>query len=289
MRLPYKVFQANEGSRDCGAFFLDVVGAFRPQDVTLKQTGAPRLVNPEIEQFIEQVWIKETALAASSERKIYNGQLVRLAECDVQGNQMTLTVGATSYKEFLGTNVANSALRYLHGMEVLANPIGTSAAVVSSDGFIVLGRRSEKVTGYPGMIHPIGGMVETVGQADEIDIFASIRKELHEEAGISQEVGRILCLGLVRDKQLCQPEFIFDVEADADMRTIRQLAAKAADAFEHQELLAVRNQPASVVTFIEQHRQQCTPLALAVLLLHGLHHWGSGWFTATRGHLRNVI
>ena len=42
MRLPYKVFQANEGSRDCGAFFLDVVGAFRPQDVILKQTGAAK-------------------------------------------------------------------------------------------------------------------------------------------------------------------------------------------------------------------------------------------------------
>jgi hypothetical protein len=49
----------------------------------------------------------------------------------------------------------------------------------------------------------------------------------------------------------------------------------------------VRHHPAAIVTFMENHASQLTPVALATLLLHGLHAWGSGWFASTRGYLRS--
>jgi hypothetical protein len=51
----------------------------------------------------------------------------------------------------------------------------------------------------------------------------------------------------------------------------------------------VRDHPASVVSFMEFHIADLTPVALAGLLLHGLHRWGSGWFASTRGYLRSLI
>jgi 8-oxo-dGTP pyrophosphatase MutT (NUDIX family) len=287
--LSYKISQANDGCRDCGAFFLDIVGAFRRQDVAVRLSPAQRTTCPEVEQVIEQTWKKELALAQLSGRRLYDGKLYRLIEAEAQGKELTLTVGPVSFKEFLGTNSSNAYLRYRHGMEVMANPIGVSASVVSSDGFLVLGRRSDQVTNHAGMIHPVGGMVESADNTPLPDLFGICLQELREEVGLTDQVGNVLCLGLVRDKQLCQPEFIFDVSVSADARTIRTLATSAEDAHEHTELLAVRDQPSSVVNFIEHHCRETTPVALATLLLHGLHNWGSGWFVTAQGYLRNII
>ena len=91
----------------------------------------------------------------------------------------------------------------------------------------------------------------------------------------------------MRDKHIVQPELIFDVTADADVKDIRRSPA-AGDDEEHSELLIIRDHPAAVVTFMEQNYNDLTPVGLATLLLHGLRHWGSGWFAATRGHLRSV-
>ncbi len=58
-----------------------------------------------------------------------------------------------------------------------------SAALVSADGFLVLGRRSDRVAVNSGMIHPIGGMVE-MSESAAPDPFAAVLKELAQEAAL---------------------------------------------------------------------------------------------------------
>jgi hypothetical protein len=43
------------------------------------------------------------------------------------------------------------------------------------------------------------------------------------------------------------------------------------------------------VSFLEHKFTELTPVCLATLLLHGLRHWGGGWFTSARGYLRSVL
>lgn len=284
-----------DGPCDCGTFFLDVVGPFDRARVTECWTDATRATNDELERLIDQTWQVALRRAERSGLSLFNGPLARLVEYRHNGQGLDLTFAPVSYKEFHGTNQSHANVRYLHGPDVLADPLGVSAALITSDGFIMLGRRSKRLFQYAERIHPIGGMVEpscspATGSGIGTNTFGSMLKELREETSIgSREVAGISLLGLVRDKHTVQPELIFDISLAVDARRVKCGAAEAEDAAEHTEMIPLRNHPAAVVTFMEQNFSQLTPVALATLLLHGLVHWGSGWFATARGYLRSVI
>ena len=276
-------------SCDCGTFFLDVAGRFTRQGILTEWTPQHRITNPEVERIVENTWASEIECAHRAGRRLYNGRLCRLWESSCENQNLVLKLGEVSFKEFLGTNLTHAYLRYFHGPEVLADAVGVSIVVTTSDGFIVLGRRSQSVFYHAGRIHPVGGMLEY-----KTDVaphpFDAAAEELIEETNLDPgDLREMLCIGLVRDKHIVQPELIFDATVSADFSAIRQAHPQASDAGEHSELLAVRDHPAAVVNFIEQNFADLTPLGTASLLVHGLRHWGSGWFAATRGYLRSVI
>lgn len=293
-------------SVDCGTFLFDCLGTFTEQQVQVVASARRRKTNPEVDAIIESTWLAEVQCARQAGTRLYDGRLFRLIDHTCRGRLLTLTLGPVSFKEFLGTNLTHAYLRYLHGPEVLADVLGVSAAVSSRDGFLILGRRSRHVAYHAGRIHPIGGVVESAGPDQPPPHPArAMVKELTEEMNLTEpDVKTVLCIGLVRDKHIVQPELIFDVAADADVSQLRRLpdrqaqrvqraahnaAAKPDLVEEHTELVPIRDHPAAVVSFIEQNFGELTPVAMATLLLHGLHHWGSGWFAATRGYLRSLI
>jgi hypothetical protein len=288
---PWSDKRSQDGCRDCGAFFLDFVGHFDRDRVQVRWSDSPRPTNEQIESVIEAAWAEQTRLAAEQGRRLYNGRLCRVINCETQGPVLQLTLGEVSYKEFVGTNLTNAQLRYVHGPDVLANPLGVSAAVVTSDGYVLLGRRSNKVFSNAGLVHPVGGTVEPPIEAGKIpDPFQAMTDELHQELALPAEaVSRNVCLGVVRAKRVVQPEMVFEVCLDGSVEAIRAGAANAPDASEHDELVAVRDHPAAVVTYIEKNYSQLTAVALATLLLHGQRHWGMGWLATARGYLRDVI
>jgi len=273
-----------------GPFLLDVTGTYLPENVTLRWSDSPRSTNREVENLIEQTWADRVRGDGKQGRRLFNGQLCRLIQCKPEQRKLTLTLGAVSYKEFLGTNVAAPHIRYLHGPEVLADALGVSAAIVTRDGFLVLARRSDTVAHYARRIHPIGGVVERADGSSPPDLFQAILKEVREETGLPPErISHVVGLGLVRDKRTVQPEFIFDVEVDLDVQGLCRASGAGGDPGEHGEILSVRDDSSAVVTFIEQYGSELTPVAVAALMLHGQRRWGSGWFVATQGYLRQRI
>ena len=279
----------NSDSRDCGFFFLDLVGQFSRDDVTVTWSDQTRPSTEKIDQQIEQVWKENLQQAKESGRKLYNGRLARLISYAQYEKKLELNLGPVSFKEFLGTNLTHAALRYHHGPEVLADALGVSAAIITCDSYILLGRRSHKVMCHGGFMHPLGGIVE-LGRHGKADPFDVIETELREEAGLDRKnIRQTLCLGLVRDKKIVQPELVFGVTVDSEAGTLREQAANAVDGYEHTELVAIRSEASSLVTFLGQNFAELTPVAVATLLLHGMKNWGSGWFTAARGYLRKVI
>lgn len=283
-----------DGPRDCGPFFLDVVGAYQPAQVVVHWTDRKRARAQQVEELIERTWQSPQHQEARADGSLYDGRLCRLLAYREADGRLELTVGEVSFREFLGTNLTNAHLRYLHGCDVLGDALGVSAAVVTSDGFLLFGRRSRKVTHYQERIHPVGGVVEPPAGQDgrPPDLFASVVAEIGQELNVPPSVvsdrDRVL-LGLVRDKRIVQPELVFDVKLNMDALCVREAARTAPDAQEHDEIIPVRDHPSAVVSYIDAHSAELTPVALATLLLHGLRHWGSGWFAATRGYLRGVI
>lgn len=278
-----------DGPQDCGAFFLDAFGPYAPRQLQLQWLDQPRPTMPQVEQAIEAAWTTRAGQARREGWNLFDGRLCRLIEYHANRERLSLTLGPTHYRDFVGTNLHNAYLRYVHGPEVLANPLGVSAVVVVGNEYILLGRRSAAVAYHAGRIHPVGGCVEPASDGNPPDPFATLREELHEELGLTGAVGDpVTCLGLIRDKHIVQPELIFDVPVQADVEEIRRRVDGSVGG-EHTALEVVHNHPASVVRYIEAHFAQLTPVCLGGLLLHGLYCWGSGWFATTRGYLRSLI
>jgi len=274
---------SGDGPRDCGTFFLEVSGEFARGDVTVTWMDQRRQCNDELGRLIDQAWEVALWQARKADQMLFDGPLCRLVSYRADDGRFDMTLGPVSYKEFVGTNQTQAYVRYLYGPEVLADPLGVSAAIMSADGFLLLGRRSTHVAQYPERIHPVGGTVEPADDGAVPDPFGSLLNELVEETGVGlDDVEDVTLLGLVRDKNTVQPELVFDIKASVDAASIQQAALSAVDAYEHTEMVPVRDHPAPVVSFLQQHFSELTPVGLAALLLHGQRHWGSGWFAGAR-------
>ncbi len=171
-------------------------------DLLQSHTRFNRQSFPEIEQHIEAVWSDRV----TKEPWLFNGAKFRLhsavlsvvekgpvAEQAVQnlthsqrgeGDQLeradkssakdeqscvlTLQLGLTCYKDYLGTNWSREAGRLQsHGQNecadpqaFLAQPLGVGAVMATADGDVVLLRRSQKVAEAAGLLDIPGGHPE---------------------------------------------------------------------------------------------------------------------------------
>src|SRR5205823_1551705 len=123
------------------------------------------------------------------------------------------------------------------GPDVMANPVGVSPILLSSDNYLILGRRNATVAYYPNRLHPFAGALEpTDVVSDRADVFAAIERELREELNFSPgDLVEIRCLGLVQEPALRQPEMIFHARS----RRTRDEIERSVDAKEHGGSIAI--------------------------------------------------
>src|SRR5205807_544784 len=140
----------------------------------------------------------------------------------------------------LGTNLTNPQLADRYGAKVMANPVGVSPAIVTSDGYLMLGRRNAAVAYYPGRTHPFAGALEP---RDGTDVFAAVRRELAEELALRpQDLTELRITGLAEDRALRQPELLFTAHT---LLTRRQIESQV-DAGEHRDSVAIPVDPQAV-------------------------------------------
>jgi 8-oxo-dGTP pyrophosphatase MutT (NUDIX family) len=205
---------------------------------------------------------------------LFDGPMCRL-ESFHAGAKLELALSRTSYKPFLGTNLTHAQYADKYGGSALANAVGLSSALESSDGFLMLGRRNGAVAYYPGRVHPFAGALEP---AAEVDVFADVRRELAEEVGLSGgDVAEIVCLGMAEDVSVRQPELIFRVGSTWTRARIE----RSLDAAEHQDCVAVEQRAETVAAALAD--PALTPIAVATLLLWGRGRFGAAWFDAASG------
>jgi len=277
------------GIRDCGRFFLDFAGLYARDEVDISWLDDKRPSNAKVDAIIDQTWQEQTADKGKSGKELFDGDLCRLLQCRA-GEKLSIALGPVGFKDFLGTNLTNARLRYEHGMDILADALGVSAAVRTADGFLLMGLRSESVAFHSGRLHPIGGVVEPdMSLPQPADPFDAMILELEEETALTRDmISDIVCMGLVRDKLIVQPELIFDVSISIEAIELRKISNDALGKNEHTHLELISDHPARITAFIRANFEKLTAVAIATLLLHGLRHWGCGWFTTTRGYLKSM-
>src|SRR5437762_11231747 len=104
-----------------------------PRDrVALSWTSTTRRILPDVEQIIDRAW---SDAAARLGTRLFDGPMCRLERFAASAQSLELFVSPTSYKSFLGTNLTHAReIADRFGVDALANPIGLSSALQTSDG-----------------------------------------------------------------------------------------------------------------------------------------------------------
>ena len=233
----------------------------------------------DVRERIEEEWRRQKERLGE---KLFDGPMCRLESMGRNGSVLELGLSRTSYKAFVGTNLHHAELGDSHGEKALANPVGVSCALLSADGYLMMGRRNERVAYYPNRVHPFAGTLEPQGEGLP-DVFAEVRRELKEELALGPgDVKEIVCAGVVKDLKLRQPELMFVGWAKLSRREIEGRL----DEKEHVALVGVLAHGEGLSKALETVGEM-TPVAVAAVVLCGRQVCGERWYGSVRRHYQD--
>lgn len=247
-----------------------LLGQWKQGQVEARLVHSTRLDTPASREAIESLW---AGMMQRHELHLFDGAMCRLEEFAVKpapggDSKLVLRLSTTSYKVFLGTN--------LYGpvdlpVRTLANPLGVSPALQTSDGFLLFGRRSGAVAYYPHRVHPFGGALEPPPAGGVLDVFKECLRELNEELNLGrEEIQRLTLLGIVEDEQIRHPELIMHAHTSLTRYEIEARLDRA----EHVGLHSVRIDRAAIDASLAD--PAFTPVGQAALTLFARTKYGSG-------------
>ncbi len=262
-------------------------GRFMNAQLKVARCEEKRPTNEAIESLIESQWQRRLRDAQAAGTVLFDGRLLRYVSHRVvpggaagESDLFELTVGPTCYRDFVGTNLYNNHRVGEFGWERFANPIGTTATLISSDGFICYGRRSQRVAFHASHIHTLGGALEESDRADDgsVDPFGSVLRELKEEVNVDPaDLDDFACVGLIRDKEIRQPELLFEGKTKLTAAEVKARWRTADGADDHDEIVTIPAEPARLVPFMKSCGP-IAPVAIGSLFLYGWGRWGRAWF-----------
>ena len=255
-----------------GRLIFHAIGDWSPAQVTTESVPDARLQLPDVETLIENTW--QQTLGNAGTKNLFDGPICRLNYWTASPELLRLSLSLTSYKVFVGTHLSGRSIFENYGPRVMANPLGVSCALETSDGWLLLGRRNQSVAYYPDRIHPFAGSMDPRANPTP-NVFEEIHRELREEVGLqADQLIQTRCVGLVEDVLLHHPELIF---------TVRTSLARAAvenglDISEHDHVEAFHIDRKAIEQRL--HDPELTPVAMATIALWGQCRFGQTWFTA---------
>lgn len=264
-------------------FRVEFFGPIEPARISTTFHDKPVRLSPAADMAVAQTWEVEAALAEQEGRRLYNGSLARLGSWQADGLGLQLTLGPTCYRDFLGTNLRRAAVASGIPEGERSDALGVSALIVTADGMLVLGRRSERVAYHAGHLHTFGGMVESVDRLADgtYDVVGCVLREVCEELPLRHgQVAQVSLLGLARDRAILQPELLFEAQVTASLAVLRQRFEAGAPDEEHVAIESVPARGEAVIPFLMKSAP-VAPVAEASLLLYGRVHWGTSWYERT--------
>lgn len=267
-------------TEDGAPFVVDCMQRFDRSQIEQRMTKSVSPMPPALAEYTATYWDTERGKAATQGRTLYNGQLVKLVRSDVRGSILCLDLEKTCFRDFAATNLNASPEKPSFALQHRADALGVSGAVMTSDGFLAWGRRSERVYYHQGCLHAAGGMLEQDDRLDHgrCDLFGCMARELSEELGIGQEdLATMTVIGLVRDKSILQPELLFDVEVNLSRKDLTSRFTPTRSDGEHTAIEFLYDDPEGYMPFLNA-TNMVTPVAQALLLLHGRLRWGPEWY-----------
>jgi 8-oxo-dGTP pyrophosphatase MutT (NUDIX family) len=264
-------------------FEIQVAAPLRPNQIVTRYNPAPRAPHsPEEIASINRTWQERLLECQKASVPLFDGSLFRLQSHNLQNEILTLDVGITGYKEYVGTRTPSYSCT--HARDELANPLAVCAVVLTSDAKILIEKRAGTDV-YAGRYHVIGGYADRDKDfhASQFNPFEAIAREVNEETGLALSPDSFLCSGLAYDVLTPHPELCFVAHAPHSHQVAD--AHKNSDG-EIRTLEFLDDSPDSLENFLRQHHTQVSATGEAALLLHGLHSYGPAWFAAATAFMR---
>jgi 8-oxo-dGTP pyrophosphatase MutT (NUDIX family) len=240
-------------------------------------------VTAEIQTWMDDLWEQKLAQARRKGTPLFETPLFRLISTSAQADgTLHITMGATSYKQYVTTRVADFAAR--RARSELGNPLAVCSVVETSDGFILLDKR-QGVDVYVGRYHVIGGFFER--HLDEVaglpDPFGAVRREIREETGIqTDDIQEQYCLGVVYDLAMPHGEMCFLTRLHIPLAEVQR---RVPEENEIKQLIPLHVTPESLQAFILQHHGNISATGEPNLLMYGGWKFGEAWFEEMMGKL----
>ncbi|MCD6477692.1 MAG: NUDIX domain-containing protein [Candidatus Aenigmarchaeota archaeon] len=210
-----------------------------------------------VRNFKEEVVEKKRKEAEEKGKAFFDGPMTRLEDYTVDDtdHKLYLYLERTSYFTFAATNksIDKEMVRemmklrgdsYLNLNDGLANPIGVNVGVVSeSDNVIIITRRSEKLSQYPGLYGIPAGFMNPDKDKTPFD---TARREVEEEMGIDVNDLKMIGIGRAGDDRHVEAL----MSAITDYTTEEIEAAPKSGKWEHVEINYVDFTPKDVMNHL---------------------------------------
>ncbi len=253
-------------------------GYYHPEQLVI--TYDPSLTMPKtaaIQAWMDELWTQKLAIARAKNIPLFDAPLFRLITVQArQDGVLHLTLGNTSYKEYVTTRVPEFA--QTHMRSELGNALSVCSVVETNDGYILLDKR-QGVDVYVGRYHVIGGFFERhldSTAAAEPDPFAAMRREIREETGIqTADIAEQCCLGVVYDAETPHGEICFLTRLNIPLAVVQ---TREPEEDEIKQLHTLHITAESLRAFLVEHHGNISATGEPNLLLYGGIKFGQAWF-----------
>ncbi len=260
-------------------------GLYQPAQLVIDYDPTSQMpVTPEIQAWMDTLWQQKLTQAQQRNTPLFETQLFRFVAASSQADgTLHITMGATSYKQYVTTRVPDFAQG--RARSELGNPLAVCSVVETSDGSILLDKR-QGVDVYVGRYHVIGGFFERhLDQVGSLpDPFGAVRREIREETGIqSDDIRDQYCLGVVYDLQMPHGEMCFLTRLHIPLDEVLR---RVPEEHEIKQLIPLHVTVDSLRKFVLKHHGNISATGEPNLLMYGGWKFGGPWFEEVSALLR---
>ncbi|XP_026427823.1 nudix hydrolase 9-like [Papaver somniferum] len=222
-----------------------------------------------LEESILEIWdqrLQQKPSLFNGTKFRYGGHAVHDMDDPNQHTVVSLNLGLTDYRTFVGTNLSSSWEKFLVPSEDdskrcqhTSNPLGNGAVVETADRNILVLQRSHNVGEFPGYFvfpggHPEPGEVgisshqhegsmsesAVINRKVSQEMFDSIIREVVEEIGVpASSLSNAVLIGISQRGLNVRPTAFFHMKCNLESKEIHQLYSSAQDGYESTQLYTV--------------------------------------------------
>jgi len=171
-----------------------ISGLFDKSHVIITFSNKSNARESSVSEYIQEHWNK----TVQKNPLMFSGDLLSVVNNNSNPEYIKLDTILTKYDDYYITRTKEFQQEFPN--QKSTNVLSTGCVSITSDNYVVLGKRSLQLSVSPGKITIVSGMAdnEDIIKNNQVDVFGCITREIKEEIGVnSNEIKELICMGLI--------------------------------------------------------------------------------------------